>query len=220
MSTPWERADAVAAVVPLLALVGDPIERGEWARRLSLATGTELADVEATVRQKASGTKARGADDAEAKPQRPRLESREERTYGDLLRLLIEHPLAIDAARVAAVAPSDAWRLLAGRVLDARGKPRGIEQLMDALDDATSRWLSGLVSRDRPDLEDPELAPRVAEDLLGWLERRRDRAASDSLTRQISASPSGDGDGTREMLRRKQKQLEQRREAASSITRS
>jgi DNA primase len=37
--TPWERADAVAAVVPLLALVADPVERGEFGRRLALAVG-------------------------------------------------------------------------------------------------------------------------------------------------------------------------------------
>ena len=217
-----ERADAVGAVVPLLALVGDPVERGEWARRLALATGTELADVEATVRQAASGAGAKGRrpDDPEPKPQPPRRRSREERTYGDLLRLLIEHPLPIDPARVGSAAPSDAWRLLAGRVLDARGEPRGIEQLLDALDEATSKMLSALVAEERPDLEDPELAPRVAEDLLGWLERRRERAASDSLTRQISATPSGAGDDALEMLRRKQEQLERRREAASPITRS
>jgi DNA primase len=53
-ATPWEKADAVAAVVPLLVLVPDPVERGETARQLSFATGVPAGDVDAAVRRERS----------------------------------------------------------------------------------------------------------------------------------------------------------------------
>jgi DNA primase len=49
LSTPWERADAVHAVAPLVALVVDPVERGEFARLLAMRTGVREEDVEAAV---------------------------------------------------------------------------------------------------------------------------------------------------------------------------
>ena len=68
-SSPAEKADAVAAVAPLLALVPSGVERSGFAQRLALSVGTEARHVEAAVRAAERGEDAR---DARADPGAPR----------------------------------------------------------------------------------------------------------------------------------------------------
>ena len=75
-ASPWERADAVGHVAPLLARIQDPVERGEFARQLALAVGTEPHDVEAAVRRELRGGS--GSDDDVPEPG-PRRETPEDR---------------------------------------------------------------------------------------------------------------------------------------------
>ena len=81
----------MAAVAPLLALVADPVERGEFARRLALAVGADAADVVAALRRERKG------DEPEAAPAGPRRQSDEDRHYATLLRLLLDHAAELRA---------------------------------------------------------------------------------------------------------------------------
>ena len=89
--TPWEKADAVASVAPLLALVTSAIERSEYCARLALAVGTQARHVEAAVL-----AAARGEDARDAVPVAPRRSGPGERQLLEVARCLIEHSQLAD----------------------------------------------------------------------------------------------------------------------------
>jgi DNA primase len=194
--TPWERADAVAAVTPLLALVPDPVERGEFARRLALAVGADPADVAAALRRE------RKSDDAEAPaPAPPRRMGPEDRHYRTLLRVLVKHPAELerlDERAVLEVAPDAEWRTLAATLLAA---PAGaLADCLDELEGEARRRCSELMNDPAADLDDAEKAPTIFGDALAKLQKiRRDREKK-QLTARIAAGESD--------LSEKQRQIE------------
>ncbi len=80
-ATPWEKADAVAAVAPLLVLLPDPVERGETARQLSFAAGVPVAEVDAAVRRERARIAGNRPSDADGAS---RSDSVQERTGSEL----------------------------------------------------------------------------------------------------------------------------------------
>ena len=201
--TPWERADAVQALTPLLVLVPDPVERGEFARRLALAVGAEPADVAAALRRERKG------DEPEAAPAPPRRMGPEDRHYATLLRLLIDHPAElsrVDEPVLLDLAPDADWRALAVAVL-ASPSP-ALASLIDELEGEPRRRFSELANEPRPDLDEAERAPRVYADTAAKLSRLRLDQEKKALTARIA---SGQSD-----LAEKQRQLERRRLAGSS----
>jgi len=195
--TPWERADAVAAVVPLLALVPDPVERGEFVRRLALGVGADAADVAAALRRERKG------DEPEAAPAGPRRVSDEDRHYATLLRLLLDHAAELGAAGEAELlelAPDADWRALATAVLAAPA--RALASLVDELEGEPRRRLSALANEPRDDLGAPEQAARIFGDVLGKLKRQRLEREAKELTARIA---SGQSD-----IAEKQRQIEAR----------
>ena len=203
--TPWERADAVRAVTPLLVLVPDPVERGEFGRRLALAVGADTADVAAALRRERQG------DEPEAAPAPARRMGPEDRHYATLLRLLIDHPAelaSVDERGLLDLAPDADWRTLGAAVLAS--PPSALGGLVDELTGEPRRRFSELANEPRPDLDDGERAPRVYSDTLAKLSRVRLDHEQKALTARIA---SGQSD-----LAEKQRQLERRRLAGSSPT--
>jgi len=201
--TPWERADAVRALTPLLVLVPDPVERGEFARRLALAVGADAADVAAALRRERQG------DEPEAAPAPPRRSGPEDRHYATLLRLLIDHPAelsVVDEPGLLDLAPDADWRALAVAVLAS--PQQALAALVDELTGEPRRRFSELANEPRPDLDEAERAPRVYSDTVAKLSRLRLDREKKALTARIA---SGESD-----LAEKQRQLEQRRLAGSS----
>ena len=209
--TPWERADAVAEVAPLLALVTDPVERGEFTRQLALAVGAEYADVDAAVRKAGRGERV-SADDAPVAP--PRRLTLEDRRYAEALAAIVDHPQL--AARVAEealrrAAPDEAWDLLASALLGAaRSQERlDVAALLDQLPAEAGQRLTELAHAERAEEPDLDRAYRGLQDVLAWLERRQQREEALSVTRKLAdaTNPSD----TSALLLEKQQQLEQRR---------
>jgi DNA primase len=201
--TPWERADAVRALTPLLVLVPDPVERGEFARRLALAVGADAADVAAALRRERQG------DEPEAAPAPPRRVGPEDRHYATLLRLLIGHPAelaVVDEPGLLELAPDADWRALAAAVLAS--PPQALAALVDELTGEPRRRFSELANEPRPELDDAERAPRVYSDTVAKLSRLRLDQEKKALTARIA---SGQSD-----LAEKQRQLERRRPTGSS----
>ncbi|MDX1649541.1 MAG: DNA primase, partial [Myxococcota bacterium] len=211
VASPWERADAVDAVVPLLVALPDPVERGEWARRLAVTVGTEPADVDAAVRRAARG---RGGE-PERLPAPPRRLGREDHHFARLLRVLIERPEFSDPevdARLRELAPDPTWAELATRLHGALagGGARAAEALLETLEGDLRGRLSALLADDFGELGDLRVARRVLGDTLAWLARRRDREARADLTRRLATH----GEDPREILAAKQRELARRRTAA------
>jgi DNA primase len=194
--TPWERADAVAKVTPLLVLVPDPVERGEFARRLALAVGADANDVAAALRRE------RKSDEPEAAPAPPRRMGPEDRHYATLLRLLLDHPAeleSLDERGLLDLAPDAEWRALAAAVLAS--PPHALASLVDELEGEPRRRFSELANEPRADLETAEQAPRIFSDTLGKLKKIRLGQEKKQLTARIA---SGQSD-----IAEKQRQIEQ-----------
>jgi len=211
IQTPWQRADAVAALVPLLIAVPDPVERGEWSRRLALAVGAQAKDVEAAVRKARRGGEARDA----LREQAPRHLGPEERWYGEALRHLIEHPeIAREAPEAGLLdqAPDEDWRALALALFEAaRAGNLDPAALYDRLDSAAGARLSALASAGPLALERAEDALRALRDIHAKLARQQRRSEARELNARIARS----GDDLA-LLREKQRQLEQKKAAIES----
>ncbi len=214
VASPYQRADAVAAVAPLLARVPDPVERAEFTRRLALATNVEARDVEAAVRkERMSGNNQRGEESAPTLA--PRKLSPAERHFADVLRILVDHPACaarVSASELETLAPDDDSRALAREVhaiAEARSDPSA---LVDALEGERRRRFVALASEARPDLEDASVAARILGDELAWLSRDQQRSRSRALTQSVilGSAPSED------LITLKQRELEQRRAARGS----
>ncbi len=208
--TPWEKADAVAAVAPLLVALPDAVERGEWARRLAFAAGVEPHEVEQAVRRQA-----RNEAPAEASaPVRPRLDGLEERRLADVVRILLAHPgLATEAAGHGLLDASQAapWGEIfaaLARVASAEAPASSLLARLEAeLEPEARKTLHAIAAEEAGDLEDR--AQRALGDIAAWFERRRGREAQRATTNQLR-DPSADRAA---LLREKNRELERRRNA-------
>jgi len=208
--TPWEKADAVAAVAPLLALVADPAERGAHCERLALAVGLEVGHVDAAVR-----AAARGDDPHEPLPVAPRRDGAEERQLRLLAKVLVDDP-----SRAAGLDP-DAFRALAGEHPLARlvcalaaavrggAEPRSAH---DGLEAEPQQLFLRLSVEEIP--YDAGRVPEIIEATLARMRRRRlarERSATTQRLRQAGADAPA-------LIQEKQRQLEERRLTEVSTT--
>jgi DNA primase len=208
--TPWEKADAAAAVAPLLALLPDPVERGEYIRRLAMLCGSDARDVEAVVRRVARGGSApdRGGEDGAA----ARSATPEDRRFADVVQILLEHPAhagEVEEDTLLACAPDQVWCELTVAVL---GECRGeggvdVAALADRFEGLARERLLRLASRAEGPFDNAERALRALRDTLAWLERRKRRSAAKALTARLRI-PSEDHEA---LLLEKDRQLERLR---------
>ena len=197
-SSPAEKADAVAALAPLLALISSPVEAGAYAKQLALMVDTEAHHVEAAVR-----AVRRGQDAREALPIAPRTEPSEVRKLQRLARGLVEHPhLAARVRREALDAFSSEHPVveLLHRLVRAAGEDRSVdlEELSAGLSDAARSLLYALAVDDHPPEEGA--AEQTVEDTNRWLRRQLERARQRALTETLR---SGGADAA-SVLREKQ----------------
>jgi DNA primase len=188
VSSAWEKADAVAAVAPLLGLVSSPVERGELCVQLALAVGTEARHVEAAVR-----SAARGDDPREAVPAAPILQSGDERKLRRLAQSLIEHPqLAsrVPTAELASLVPLLPLTELISALIDAAAEERSVdlEDLAERLDEEPRNLLRALAA-DTLELEEAA-ARETIDDTLAWLRRRHARSEQRALTQRLQTGGS------------------------------
>lgn len=216
VSTAWQKADAIGAVAPLLVLVTDPIERGEWARRLGLATYTELRHVELALRQAVQGRNV--AATPEVMPAgAPRLKGPEDRFARDVARLLLRHPalaLQVPEGELVSELPEGQWRGLVAQILESvrAGARPDAATLADGLSGEARSALLALALEDTPEL-DETVAASVLDQTLARLRERRRKEAQRALTRQLEDSSPADALA---LLAAKQRQLEERRAARNA----
>ncbi len=211
-STPWERADAVAKVVPLLVAIPDPVERSEFGRRLALATRTEPADVMAAIRREAREDP--GEVSAEAMP---RQLTPQERHYSEALRILLGEPELTKSLRVAEleeVAPNERWARFGANIHEALSSGHDASWLADQLEEAERARLTAMAAEPAPGLEDPARALQAVRDILSKLGKQKARAESKALTERLVSG----GEDPKAILAEKQKQIERRRAAPSATS--
>ncbi len=211
-STPWEKADAVGAVIRQLAAVQNAVERGEFARQLALAVDARIEDVDAALRNE---LRERGTPDADPVATRPRRDGPEARNARHLARIWLERPALaahLDVEDVAALSPEAPWDTLLPALCtaarEARGERFDVHALAERLGEDARGELAALAVES--DQVDADAAGRAAGDLLRWFRRRRAEQAARGATRQFRADPATD---PAEILATKQRQIEERRRA-------
>jgi DNA primase len=216
-ASPQQVSTTVGAMVPILSLIPDPAERGDYARLLSVVTNSQRNDIDALIRKhRMESEKGREVDDLPAPL--PRTLSPAQRHFADALRILVDHAACarlVDAADLAALAPDDDFRALARVVHElalAGGDPAS---LTDALDGERRRRFLALASESRADLENPEHAARILRDELAWLARDQQRSRSRALTQSVILGSAP----TEDLITLKQRELDIRRAARGSPAR-
>jgi DNA primase len=181
-ASPAEKADAVAALAPVLGLVTAPVERGAWEERLALAVGTEKRHVEAAVR-----AARRGEDPMASVPIAVRRVSEaDERKLRLLARVLLDHPELADRAPLAAAeafAPGHPLLEVAVALAAVEGE-RELEAIAGGLSPAAGSLLFA-VSVDENAIGDPASAARALGDLERWLHEREERERQRELTARM-----------------------------------
>jgi DNA primase len=183
-TSPAEKADAVAAVAPLLALVPSGVERSAFAQRLALSVGTELRHVEAAVR-----AASRGDDARDAVPIPVRTNPLEDRKIRQLARSLVDHPTLagrVSRADVQELVPAGPLRELIAALLEAAAEDRSVplEEIAARLGDDEARLLRQLaVAGD--EVTEPGVAERTIDDTIRWLRKERLSERLRTLTRML-----------------------------------
>jgi DNA primase len=200
--TPWQKADAVAAVAPLLVRVPTALDRGEYCARLAMAVGTETRHVEAAVR-----AAERGEDAREAVPIGVRRSGPEERNVRQLARCLVEHPalaLRVDRDELTELLPRGAHADLILALVDSvRERPGApAPELAAALPEASRKLYYALSAETELPIEE-----RTFDDTVRWLRDQQHKRARREITRQMRVQR--DPDEMNRLFQEKQRLQEQ-----------
>ena len=203
-STAWEKADAVAAVAPLIALIASPVERGEALQRLAFAIDIALPNVEAAVR-----AVKRGEDPREAVPVEPRRSGPEDRNLHQLARSLVQHPqLAerISRDELAVLMPAGPVRETIEALAEFAGEGRAVD--LEKISERLAGEARSLLWRfAAEETLDAGAAARTVTETLDWLRKRRRAEQKRAVTRQMH-EPNADSAA---LLGEKQRQLDEER---------
>jgi len=207
---PWAKADAVAAVAPVLARIPSGIERSEYCRRLALAVGTEAGHVEAAVR-----AAERGEDARDAVPIAPRHNGPEERNLRQLARSLVEHPSLgrrVPRDELVALVPASPFAELIDVLVAAAAEDRGVdlEEVATRLSDAARTILRSLAVDD--DVLDERAATRTVDDTIQWFRKQHLKRQKRALTQKLR-DPNVDADA---VLKEKQRLISEKKPVTHS----
>lgn len=212
IATAWEKADAIGAVAPLLALVADAVERGEWVRWLALATYTEPHAIERAIRLASEG-KSIAATPEMLVASAPRRQGPEDRFAREIARALLRHPALVQHVaedEVVSLVPAGTWRSVIARLFASARNARDGE-FDDAPDREAALILRELSVDDAPE-RDAEEELRVLEQTLAKLGRRR---LIDEMRETTLRFKQASGVDTAALLAQKQRELDAKRAASA-----
>lgn len=208
VATAWEKADAIAALAPLLALVTDVVERAEWVRRLALATYTEPHAVERAIRLARDGKSIAATPEA-VRPSRQRERGPEDRSAREIARALLRHPALIahvDEAEVLTLIVDGIWRSAIAWIFE-RARGACATDLAPEIEGA----LRELEIEAAPE-RDAEEERSVLERTLANLRLRRLSDGRRETTLRFKQAPAVDATA---LLAAKQRELDEKRAAIS-----
>ncbi|MGE4650078.1 MAG: DNA primase [Myxococcota bacterium] len=180
--TPWQKADAVAEIAPLLARLPSSVERGDYCRQLALYAGTEARHVEEAVR-----AASRGKDARDAVPVQARQNGPEERNLAQLVRAMIEHPSLAEQLEISEfrqlVTQGPLTELALAVVTAAQDGPLLPASLADDLSPEARAYLHEFAVQEQT--SELENASQTLHDTLNWLRKHRRRAQQRELTARL-----------------------------------
>jgi DNA primase len=196
VATPWQKSDAVASVVPLLALVADPIERGEYERQLAMRVGVREDEIHAALRQASASRRGVAVEPQEpqrVRPTRP-LEAGEERWLSELVAIVVEHPKQvheIDRAEIPELVPNESWRALVANVVEAADADGAVDvaAVSERLDAEYAARLRALAVSEREPLAPAKAAAALRDIVTRLRERRRKERAREIRMRIAEGAP-------------------------------
>lgn len=195
ISTPDEKADAVAHVAPLLALVADAVSRDEYIRRLALAIGASIPAVTTIVRDAARGTvQTPEVDGATLGLVRDRRDLPEERQLRMLARLCLQRPEIVSdemALKLHEALPAGAWKSIILQIVEAAGEGHVDSFTIESQLDEEARLRLREIAIDDTPIDGERTADQVFDDLIGWFDLRRLTAREKDLKRRLS-DPNAD----------------------------
>ena len=192
ISTPDAKADAVAHVAPLLALVSDAVSRDEYTRRLALAVGASIPAVTSVVRDAARGSTGVATpevDGATLGLVRDRKDLPEERQLRMLARLCLQRPEIVSdemALKLHDVLPAGAWKSIILQIIEAAADGRVDALEFESLLDEEARLRLREIAMDETPLDGDRSADQVFDDLIGWFDLRKLAAREKDLKRRLS----------------------------------
>ncbi|MBW2712260.1 MAG: DNA primase [Deltaproteobacteria bacterium] len=209
-STPWQKTDAVNAVVPFLARVSDGVERANYIHRLALMADTPEGGVARAVRAAEQG---KAWDGAEAMPTNPEKETVEARRCRELARLLLDAPEHISVYLTPGtldLIPGGFWNRFFQAMfnLESQGERIDAQTLSDTLQAEDGKQVLAFLIDRAPELDGAQVVGQI-EANLKWLKGRHSKAMRRVVTARVLANPEPDAD----LLAEKQRQLEERRKA-------
>ena len=234
-ATPWEKADAVAAVAPLLVLLPDPVERGETARQLSFAAGVPVAEVDAAVRRERARLAGNRPSDADAGSRSdsvqertgsglgslssgPRVETTEARWARVLARTLVHFPTlasSIDPEEVATLVPAPWDRVLSSLVDTLTDRSDAdLGALAETLGGEAGAELCAVAVEASPEA-DEEAAIAAMSDTFRRLRQRRLAEQDRQLTQRLRQAGS---DAERQAILEEKHRIQQRKRLEPDAT--
>jgi DNA primase len=209
-STPWQKADAVNAVVPFLTRVSDAVERANYIHRLALMTDTPENGVARAVRAAEQG---KAWDGAEAMPKDPQKETAEARRCREFAKLLLDYPEHISVylmSETLDLIPGGFWNRLFEAMfhLTSQGERIDAQTLSNALQPEDGKQVLAFLMDRSLELDGVQVIRQI-EANLKWLKDRHSQAMRRVVTARVRANPEADAD----VLAEKQRQLEERRKA-------
>ncbi len=209
-STPWQKADAVNAVVPFLTRVSDVVERANYIHRLALMTDTPESGVTRAVRAAEQG---KTWDGAETMPKNPQKETAEARRCREFAKLLLDYPEHISVyltPETIDLIPGGFWNrfFTAMFELSSQGECIDAQTLSNALQPEEGKQVLAFLMDHTPELDGVQVVGQI-EANLKWLKDRHSQEMRRVVTARVRANPEADAD----VLAEKQRQLEERRKA-------
>jgi DNA primase len=202
-STPAQKAQAVADVAPLLALMPSQVEAAEFARMLAFRLDVNPEHVEAAVR-----AVKRGENPLDQIPIAPRRTGPEERVLQEFARCLVHCPALareFSLQELTADLPAGEIREIVEAVAAGNGDGDYLEKAAERLSDAARALLWRLAAVE--ETLDEAVARRALAETLEWLRKRRRTEEKRALTRRMH-EPDADAAA---LLREKQRQLDEER---------
>ena len=212
-ASPAEKADVAERMARLIALIANPVKRGEYdVRRLALGANADPHAVGQVVRSAAVRSRAAQSQGDSEHPQ-PRRESREDHHLRRLAALLVRNAdLASDSLRdeIDQTLPRGSWQALLLCLIDAASADHtdssggvdlfAVEQELDS--DARQRL--GEAATLEVEFDEGASPRDILADMLGWFRKRRASEIAQGITRQLRANDTNlsETDTTLELQRR------------------